>query len=275
MMDGTNPQTRARHRRAGLFTALLTAVAVALALHTPRAPAATLAVTLQVTNGGHGTVTSMPSGIACGVVCAGSFAPLSVVTLTAVPDPGYVVAWSGDCAAVTAPECTVSMTANKAVTATFHPTLTVVLKDISNPPSPIPRGWVTSFGASSPEGIDCGDTCSASFPAGTVVTLWPVVVMPASVFSRWESNVPTAAVSCPSFLCVVTLTEPKHVTAVFNLASGPVDIQTDFAVTKTGSGGGTVRSRPPGIACGPPENRCSFGYPANMNVTLTATADGG
>lgn len=274
-MDGTNPHAPPRHRRAGLFAVALTAAAVALAVHAPQAPAATLAATLQVTNAGHGTVTSTPPGIACGVVCTASFAPLSVVTLTAVPDPGYVVAWSGDCAAVTAPQCTVSMTANKAVTATFHPTLTVVLKDIGNPPSPIPRGWVTSFGATSPEGIDCGDTCVASFPAGTVVTLWPVVLLPASVFSRWESNVPAAAVDCPSFLCVVTLTEPKHVTVVFNAASGPVEIETSFSVAKTGTGGGTVRSRPPGIVCGPPDNRCSFGYPSNMNVKLTATADNG
>jgi Divergent InlB B-repeat domain len=277
MVDFEPQQPIRRHR--ALAAALVAAAALTIALQAAPAPAATApGPTIQVTNAGHGTVTSLPAGIACGSVCTAAFQPLSTVTLTAAPAAGYAVVWSGDCAAATTTACTLNMTGNKAVTVTFQPTLTVVYKDISNPNPPSPRGWVTSYGvnngAESPEGIDCGDACSASYPAGTVVTLWPIVLLPQSVFFEWQSTVPSAAVSCAFFLCVVTLNEPKHVTAVFNSVSGPTEVQTFFTVTKKGSGGGTVSSKPPGIVCGPP-SRCLHDYPVNMNVRLTATADGG
>jgi hypothetical protein len=71
--------------------------------------------TLSVTNSGHGTVTSTPSGINCGVTCSASFDSGTAVTLTAAPDSGYGVAWSGDCDSTGH----VTMSAAKTCTVTF------------------------------------------------------------------------------------------------------------------------------------------------------------
>ncbi len=81
----------------------------------------TLAVTK--TGSGGGTITSAPTGISCGSGCSMSFNRSSVVTLTATPDSGSVFqGWSGDCAACgTDPNCTVTMSADRACTASFVP----------------------------------------------------------------------------------------------------------------------------------------------------------
>ena len=141
------------------------------------------------------------------------------------------------------------------------PVLTVVVQDLSVPPSPTPRGWVTSDGVGSTPGIDCGPTCSASFDAGTVVTLWPIS-FPGSVFEGW-----TGACSGGD-PCVVTMDQARSVTARFDFPNGPTDVKTNFTVSKSGSGDGTVTSNPPGISCG---SGCSARYPANVNITLTAS----
>jgi Ca2+-binding RTX toxin-like protein len=75
-------------------------------------------LTVTRTGTGSGTVTSAPAGINCGAACAASFTHGTVVTLTATADATSVFqGWSGACTGTVA--CTVSMTSNKAVTATF------------------------------------------------------------------------------------------------------------------------------------------------------------
>jgi hypothetical protein len=70
-------------------------------------------------NGGSGTVISSPSGINCGATCSASFNSGTGVTLTATPDSGSAfVDWSG-CDGVNGNVCTVTMNANKSVTAVF------------------------------------------------------------------------------------------------------------------------------------------------------------
>jgi len=244
-----------------------------------RAPAASLVTApITVSNAGHGSVTSTPSGISCGTLCTSEFNVLSQVTLAAVPESGYTVRWSGPCVSTTATSCTVIVDNAKTVTAIFEqPRLTVTLQDTSVPPAASPRGWVTSFGVNggltSPEGIDCGSACSASFAAGTVVTLWPIS-FPGSAFARWSGDLAAGPSACSDLLCTVTLTQSRTIVAVFEAASGPVDFQTTFTVGKTGTGAGRVTSRPPGISCGS-GSQCAAGYPTNVNVTLTATADEG
>ncbi|MFM7717921.1 MAG: glycoside hydrolase family 25 protein [Actinomycetota bacterium] len=79
--------------------------------------------------GGEGTVTSEPAGIACGSECTRLFDAGTQVTLVAeAPVGSYLGGWGGACGG--AGECTVTMSANRAVTANFvsdpvAPTVTV------------------------------------------------------------------------------------------------------------------------------------------------------
>lgn len=76
---------------------------------------------LTVTKAGSGTVTSNPSGIACGSDCTESYAHGTSVTLTA--SGGTFTGWSGGGCSGTGP-CTVPMTAATSVQANFSGPLT-------------------------------------------------------------------------------------------------------------------------------------------------------
>src|SRR5206468_10020626 len=85
------------------------------------------------------------------------------VTLTATPAANATFdGWTGGGCASTNP-CTLTLTANTTVTAPFsvrRVTLSVFRQGLGS-------GTV----ASSPAGIDCGATCSATYDSGTSVTL--------------------------------------------------------------------------------------------------------
>ena len=108
-------------------------------------------------------------------------------------------------------------------------------------------GTVTS----SPSGINCGSTCSATYPQNTVVTL---SASPASgwTFSNWSGNCDSGG--------KVTMNANKSCTANFTR------IQYTLSVSKTGSG--TVTSSPSGINCG---STCSSKFDSGTSVTLTPT----
>ena len=75
-------------------------------------------VNLTVGVAGSGSVTSSPAGINCGNVCVASFAPTTMVTLTAVTSGGSTFAgWSGACTGTGA--CNVTISVATSVTATF------------------------------------------------------------------------------------------------------------------------------------------------------------
>ena len=76
--------------------------------------------TLTVTRSGNGTVTSTPTGINCGSTCAAAYSAGTVVTLTATPQNKNFpfLGWSGGGCSGTG-QCTLTMDANKQVTATF------------------------------------------------------------------------------------------------------------------------------------------------------------
>lgn len=79
--------------------------------------------TLSVTRAGagSGTVTSAPAGINCGSTCSANFGIGAQVTLTANAASGSTFSgWSGDCSG-TQRTCTTSLSAARAVTATFSP----------------------------------------------------------------------------------------------------------------------------------------------------------
>jgi subtilisin-like proprotein convertase family protein len=73
------------------------------------------------TGNGSGSIASTPAGIGCGNVCSAGFETNSSVTLTASPAEGSVLdGWTG-CDTTSGTSCTVSMTADRSVSASFSP----------------------------------------------------------------------------------------------------------------------------------------------------------
>ena len=76
-------------------------------------------LTVTLAGNGTGTVTSNPGGISCQPTCSASFPLNSQVQLTAAPAAGsYFAGWTGACSGTNSP-CTVKMSANQQVGATF------------------------------------------------------------------------------------------------------------------------------------------------------------
>ena len=204
---------------------------------------------LSVTRVGSGSVISTPAGIDCGATCSANFTGGTVVTMTATPATGSVFAgWSGACTGTGT--CNVTMSSATGVTATFN-TASYALT-VSK------AGTGVGTVVSAPIGVNCGGVCSATFTAGTVVTL---TATPAagSVFAGWSGT------CAGTGACTVTMDTAKTITATFD-ASGTATTYP-LSVTKRGSGSGLVSSSPAGINCG---SVCTSSFAANTVVTLTA-----
>jgi hypothetical protein len=86
-----------------------------------------LQLTVNKDGTGFGRISSSPAGIDCGQDCSASFAPDSLVTLTADPDESSTFnGWSGACSGTG--DCEVTMDTAKTVTATFTATIGGLLK---------------------------------------------------------------------------------------------------------------------------------------------------
>ncbi len=118
---------------------------------------------------GSGTVTGVVNAgspytaINCGSTCSASVFGGYSVTLTATPTAGSTFAgWSGPCSGTGS--CTVSMSTAQSVSATFNVAApTTYALNISK----VGNGTVTT----SPAGINCGATCSASFTTNSMVAI--------------------------------------------------------------------------------------------------------
>jgi PKD repeat protein len=164
---------------------------------------------------GSGAVYSSPNGIDCGDTCQTSFGDGQAVTLTAIPDAFSVfTGWSGDCSGTGA--CQLTMDQAHAVTATFARKRF----DLSVSKQGTGSGEVSS----SPAGINCGDSCQASFDAGTAVTL---TAAPAagSIFTGWSGDCSGTG------SCQLTGDQGRSVTATFALNTPP---HASFTVACTG-----------------------------------------
>jgi len=118
-----------------------------------------------------GTITGDPAGIDCGGACRGGFVTGTSVTLKADTASGYSLSgWTG-CDNVDGNTCTVNMHTDKIVAAIIEPPVV---------PGPLPKAGLSVVKAgegtvsSLPGGIACGDVCTASFNAGSKVTLTAV-----------------------------------------------------------------------------------------------------
>ena len=115
-------------------------------------------------------------------------------------------------------------------------------------------GTVTS----TPGGIDCGATCSASFPAISITL--NAVPGAGSAFDSW-----TGACAGQGAACGLALNGAVNTTAVFAIIPS-------YALTVTVSGNGTVTSSPAGISC---PGDCMETYLDGTGVLLTATPGAG
>lgn len=163
---------------------------------------------VQIAGAGAGTVTSSPKGISCGSDCDQSFPVGTAVTLTATPNPGSeFIGWSGGGCSGTGP-CTTTLQGNTTVIAVFEPAgggqrfILTVNKELG--------GLGAGVVSSNPDGIDCGSTCVASFPAGTSITLF--ASPDAGEFTGWTEG-PCAGSTDQS--CAFTLDANTTVTAGF------------------------------------------------------------
>ena len=196
---------------------------------------------LTVSVSGSGTVTSAPVGINCGSTCSTNFTGGAQITLTATPTNGWAfTGWGGACSGTGS--CVVTMNAAESVAATFTQIFTLSVNDSGS-------GTVTS----SPSGISCGSTCSASFISGTQVTLNET---PASgwAFAGWGG-------ACSGTgSCVVAMSAAENVSVTFT--------QNSYTLSISVSGSGSLTSSPSGISC---PSACSASYASGTGVTLTAT----
>lgn len=202
---------------------------------------------------GSGTVTSNPAGISCGSTCSFDYGTGTSVTLTASATSGSTFAgWTGGGCAGTG-TCTVTVNAATTVTATFNVSGTNYSLSLSK------SGAGSGTVVSSPTGISCGATCSASFASGTVVNL-STAATTGSTFTGW-SGACTGTGSCS-----ISMNANTVVDAAFSLNSYAA------TVTKSGAGTGTVTSTPAGIDCG---STCSSTFNHGTSVTMTATPASG
>jgi hypothetical protein len=224
-------------------------------------PISTNRLTVTLGGNGIGMVTSNPTGISCPGTCAADFATGITVTLSAAPANGSAFnGFSGAGCSGSGSTCVVVIVGNPSVTATF--TTGSSSSNLTVQKNGMGSGTVTS----QPAGIDCGPTCVAGFPTGTVVTLTPTPAA-GSIFSGW--NGPRCGGTGP---CTITLDTDFTAFPVFNPA--PTDLLT-LTVNKQGRGDGTVTSNPAGISCGPGCGTSQASFQRGMTVTLTATPDGG
>jgi phospholipase C len=206
-------------------------------------------LTVTAPAAGQGTITSSPAGISCPGTCSATFNQNTKITLTATAGTNYLfTGWSGACSGTS---CIITLTAAETVTAGFEATagISVALTGTGS-------GTVTS----SPAGINCPTTCTATFPNNTQVTLTET---PGTnfYFGGWSGACSGTAG------CNLTVTTAENVTASFT----PGDTLT---VTTAGNGSGTVTSNPAGISCTSGSTTgCSAIFPPNTAVTLTETTN--
>lgn len=251
--DGKRGTSCLRNRSTRFAAPAFVSAAIALAVVLPATASASQTLTVTPTGTGTGTVTSSPAGISCGITCSFAFPDNTVVMLTGAPGANTAaVVWTGCKSLNLENECEVTMSAAKAVTAKFD----ILQRPLKVTKAGSGSGTVTS----SPGGIECGATCSAGYPIGTVVTLSA---------ASGPNTLPVAWSGCAKIVevggeeeCEVTMSAAKSVTATFDLK------QVQLAVTGFGSGTGTVTSFPAGIECGA---TCSANFDEESTVILTGT----
>jgi trimeric autotransporter adhesin len=207
-------------------------------------------VMIVVAGNGSGTVTSSTGGINCPGTCTATLPYGTQITLNAnTAAPSMFLGWSGGTCTGTG-ACTFDVRDDVTINASFALNFTLVVTK---------AGTGTGTVSSNPAGIDCGPDCDQTYGAGTMVTLTAAPTAD-STFTGWSGSGCTGTSTC-----TVTVNGAAAVVATFTLRRYTV------AVTKNGTGAGTVTSNPAGINCG---GTCSADFDHGTMVTLTASPTG-
>ena len=201
-------------------------------------------LTVSQNGSGDGLVTSDIAGIDCGEDCQGLYPLGTTITLTAVPIGNSVfTGWSGVCSG-TEP-CQVEITGSPVdVSATFTRTRLVSI---------VLGGSGSGTVISDPPGIDCGDNCSALFVDGTELTISKIPDQ-GSYAEGGETSTSTVYWGTSSIYVNFQL------------------IQHELAVSKVGTGSGTIVSTDGFVDCG---SDCLESYNEGSEVTLVAVSESG
>ena len=149
---------------------------------------------------GSGTVMVQTSRGSCGMSCTAHLSS-DKATVIATPAAGYVFSSWTNCDSASGTTCTMTMNADKTVTATFKPSYKLTIAKAGTT-----GGTVTS----SPSGINCGSTCYYSFVAGTPVTLTASIT--GGIFGGWSGGGCSGLGTCT----ITNLNADTKVTATFN-----------------------------------------------------------
>jgi len=189
---------------------------------------ATATLNVSTVGSGRGYVTSSPAAIDCadrgGVsgahpTCGAVFAKDTVVTLTAMPDPGAVfVGWGGPAACSSG---TVSLKDAVACVAIFDGTSASTTQQLVG----IRKiGSGNGTVASVPDGLDCGATCAKLFSNGKTIVL-TATPLPGSTFAGWSGDCQTSLNGAG----IITATSTSTCTARFVRKTGSAHLDFDGA----------------------------------------------
>lgn len=199
-----------------------------------------------VISAGLGVVTG--DGIDCGADCAEAYPAGTTVVLTAVPDPGWIVAHFANCDAWVETSCTLTMTGPRAVSVRFEPR-----------PSTFPltidfQG--TGSGRVVGGAVNCTSDCTVDVPADQSLSLTAIPASGSTLggFSGCDVAYDTS--------CDLRTDRARTVVVTFS-SSGTATL----TIQKLGSGAGVVTG--PGFDCG---SDCVESFPVGTLVAVIATA---
>ena len=211
-------------------------------------------VSLAISVQGEGTVKA--AGGDCRGTCAQRYTAGERVTLTAVADNGAVFSgWSGGCAGKAG--CELVLDRDLTVSAAF-----VRADSLRRQVTVLVDGHGKIL--SSPAGIDCGASCSASYDDGTTVAL-TATPEAGYAFSAWTGGCSGKAD------CRFQVSGNNTVVGAKFEALPPPPPRT-ARVTVQVNGAGSVRSTPAGLDCGP---LCNATFNVGDTVSLVAAATQG
>jgi len=220
----------------------------------PACTASSYNLSITKSGTGNGIITSSPQGIACGSICTAAFSFDTSVVLSVAANPGSTFSgWTGDCTGMG--DCRLTMDSAKTVRSSFESSGAVI--NITK------SGNGTGTVVSIPEGIDCGEKCSSTFPLDSDLSL-KATPLSGSVFSGWFNDCSGTKTTC-SF----NVDEDKEIEAKFSLGG----TGTYYRLTVVKNGPGMVKTTSiGGVVCG---TDCTHQYYKNLKVTLTAYPDSG